>query len=176
MSRPIKHLKISGYKSLKNVDLELKNLNVLIGANGVGKSNLVSYFRLLSAILDRKLQIFVSQQGGAERLLCDGIKYTDAISTEVYFGNNGYLLTLKPTVNGELYFEEERTYFAGNFTSRKLLGSGHTEALLPKYVKEKDPISMYCYDAIKKWRIYHFHDTSDTAAVKGLVLYMIMLI
>jgi hypothetical protein len=92
---------------------------------------------LLSAILDRKLQIFVSQQGGAERLLCDGIKYTDAISTEVYFGNNGYLLTLKPTVNGELYFEEERTYFAGNFTSRKLLGSGHTEALLPKYVKEK---------------------------------------
>lgn len=65
MSRPIKHLKISGYKSLKNVDLELKNLNVLIGANGVGKSNLVSYFRLLSAILDRKLQIFVSQQGGA---------------------------------------------------------------------------------------------------------------
>ena len=166
MSRPIKHLKISGYKSLKNVDLELKNLNVLIGANGVGKSNLVSYFRLLSAILDRKLQIFVSQQGGAERLLCDGIKYTDAISTEVYFGNNGYLLTLKPTVNGELYFEEERTYFAGNFTSRKLLGSGHTETLLPKYIKEKDPISMYCYDAIKKWRIYHFHDTSDTAAVK----------
>ena len=43
MSRPIKHLKIFGYKSLKNVDIELSKLNVLIGANGVGKSNLVSY-------------------------------------------------------------------------------------------------------------------------------------
>ena len=82
-------------------------------------------------------------------------------------GNNGYLLTLKPTVNGELYFEEERTYFAGNFTSRKLLGSGHKRLLPSKYVKEKDPNQCSCYDAIKKWRIYHFHDTKDTeAAVK----------
>ncbi|MDV2456605.1 AAA family ATPase [Acinetobacter towneri] len=167
MSRPIKHLKIFGYKSLKNVDIELSKLNVLIGANGVGKSNLVSYFRLLSAILDKRLQIFVAQQGGAERLLCDGIKSTDEISTEVYFGRNGYLLTLKPTVNGELYFDEERTYFAGDsVTKNKLLGTGHKESLLPQFVENHDQISKYCYDAIKKWRIYHFHDTSDTATVK----------
>lgn len=167
MSRPIKRLKIHGYKSLKSVDLELNKLNVLIGANGVGKSNLVSYFRLLSAILDKKLQVFVAQQGGAERLLCDGIKHTDAISTEVYFGRNGYLLTLKSTVNGELYFEEEKTYFAGDsVTKRTLLGSGHKEALLPLYFEKNDSISRYCYEAIRNWRIYHFHDTSDTAAVK----------
>ena len=46
----IKRLKIDGYKSIKHLDLELSNLNVLIGANGSGKSNFLSFFELLNAI------------------------------------------------------------------------------------------------------------------------------
>ncbi|GEM_PF-3348502 len=32
----LKQLKIKGYKSIKDIDLELRSLNVLIGANGAG--------------------------------------------------------------------------------------------------------------------------------------------
>ena len=39
--RAIDRLTIKGFKSLQDVDLELGRLNVLIGPNGTGKSNLV---------------------------------------------------------------------------------------------------------------------------------------
>ncbi len=35
-------IKIKGYKSIKECDLNLKSLNVLIGCNGAGKSNFIS--------------------------------------------------------------------------------------------------------------------------------------
>lgn len=43
---------ISGFKSIRRMEnLRLSSLNVLIGANGVGKSNFVGYFRMLSELV-----------------------------------------------------------------------------------------------------------------------------
>src|SRR5690625_2381115 len=62
--RQITYLSIQGFKSIRNLDrLRLSNLNVLIGGNGVGKSNFVDYFRMLSEIMAERLQIWVSKQG-----------------------------------------------------------------------------------------------------------------
>lgn len=36
-------ISIEGFKSIKKADLTLGNLNVLIGANGAGKSNLLAF-------------------------------------------------------------------------------------------------------------------------------------
>ena len=59
-NRPfLERLKLSGYKSIREAELELTKLNVLIGANGAGKSNLVSFFSLLPAALDVKLDGYV---------------------------------------------------------------------------------------------------------------------
>jgi predicted ATPase len=44
------HIKIKGFKSIKELDLEMQPINVLIGANGSGKSNFISVFRLLENI------------------------------------------------------------------------------------------------------------------------------
>ena len=45
--KPVDYLTIRGFKSIKSMDrLKLENLNVLIGANGSGKSNFVSYFKM----------------------------------------------------------------------------------------------------------------------------------
>ena len=44
---PLTHIRIENYKSIKRCDLDLNNLNALIGANGTGKTNIldaVSYF------------------------------------------------------------------------------------------------------------------------------------
>ena len=69
-------LSVSGYKSIKNIEnLELKNLNILIGANGSGKSNFISLFRLLkNAIENPELQLYVQKQGKADSLLHFGRK------------------------------------------------------------------------------------------------------
>ena len=52
----IKSLTIAGFKSIESLkQLQLNDLNVLIGANGVGKSNFISYFQLLSELAEGRL-------------------------------------------------------------------------------------------------------------------------
>jgi predicted ATPase len=44
----LKTVTLRGYKSISVLeDFELRNLNVLIGANGAGKSNFIGIFKLL---------------------------------------------------------------------------------------------------------------------------------
>ena len=45
----INHIKIGGFRRLKNIDLPVRPFMVLIGANGVGKTSLLDAFSLLSA-------------------------------------------------------------------------------------------------------------------------------
>ena len=50
----LSRIKISGYKSIRECDVELKKINVLIGANGSGKSNFISAFSFLQNVWDQK--------------------------------------------------------------------------------------------------------------------------
>ena len=45
------------------------------------------------------------------------------------------------------------------------LGSGHKETKLSPTASK---ISSYVFPALKSWKVYHFHDTSDTAKIKGI--------
>ena len=57
MKGAIKKLSIAGFKSIRELkDLELKSLNVLIGANGAGKSNFIQVFRMLMAMSQKNFQ------------------------------------------------------------------------------------------------------------------------
>ena len=61
---------VGGFKSIKNLQpLDLRPVNILIGSNGAGKSNLISFLNLLRAIADGVLQEFVGRAGGGETLL-----------------------------------------------------------------------------------------------------------
>ena len=53
----LSRLVLHGYKSIAECDIELRKLNVLIGANGAGKSNFIGFFRLIGRILDKQLQM-----------------------------------------------------------------------------------------------------------------------
>ena len=156
---------IRGYKSIRALEnFKLHNLNVLIGANGAGKSNFISVFQMLAALADKRLQLYVQEHDGPDALLYGTRKRTSQLEAEFYFGSNGYLVTLIPS--GErLIFERERTWFQGySGEHAHPLGSGHDEARLPD-VKE-DTFAPYVRPAIASWRIYHFHDTSTNAAVR----------
>ena len=82
-------------------------LNVLIGANGAGKSNFISLFVLLQQMIDKKLQSYVSRHGGPDSLLYFGNKETDALAAEFFFGKNGYRFVLTPTQDEQMMFERE---------------------------------------------------------------------
>ncbi len=168
---PIKKLTIKGFKSIKDLDrLQLGSLNVLIGANGVGKSNFVSYFRMLGEMMELRLQTWTTNQGSADRIVSFGIKETLEVESFIEFGLNGYKFTLEPTLDGSFSFIEEKLFFAGPYygDSWESLGSGHKEAKLQEKFKTstKGKVADYCYSSIASWKVFHFHDTSDTAGVK----------
>src|SRR5712692_3433009 len=79
-------ISVAGYKSMRDChDLELGRLNVLIGANGSGKSNLVSFFAFLNAAMKGELQIFVGRTGAAHSLLHFGPKQTSELTGSLHF-------------------------------------------------------------------------------------------
>jgi predicted ATPase len=147
-------------------DFELRSLNVLIGANGAGKSNFIGLFRLLNEMYEQNLQSFIQLQGGPDALLHFGRQTTERLHAEFYFANNGYKFNLVPTNDNRLIFEEELSWFAGVYypsSSSALLGKGHDES---KLKEAKDDYSPYVRGSVSSWRVYHFHDTSERARVK----------
>lgn len=166
-------LTIRGFKSIRKMDdLKLHQLNIMIGANGVGKSNFVSYFRMLSELIEQRLQLWISKQGGVDRIVTYGVKETSAIETIIRFGDNGYDVALEPTSDDGVTFSKEMLYFNGPYygVTRPNLGLGHNESRLEAEMKggASQGIATFCYHAISGWKVFHFHDTSETAAVKRL--------
>jgi len=47
----LKNLSVRGFKTFRELDLELRPINILIGANGAGKSNLISLFKMLHEMM-----------------------------------------------------------------------------------------------------------------------------
>jgi predicted ATPase len=68
----ILRLEIKGYRSLKGVSWEPADLNVVIGPNGTGKSNLLRMLQMISVAAKGGLGKYVQSSGGMEPLVWDG--------------------------------------------------------------------------------------------------------
>lgn len=79
----IERCRIAGFKSIREAEIELGALNVVIGANGAGKSNLVSFFGYLRDALGGRLAQHVGRAGGPNAILYLGTKVTDRMECEI---------------------------------------------------------------------------------------------
>ncbi len=158
-------VKIAGFKSIKSCDVELGKTNVLIGANGVGKTNFISAFSFLQAILSKNLQISVAR-AGVSTLLFDGRKTTDEISLEFDFGQNGYGVCLVPTDDNSLLIRKEYLTYDGSWRNESNISRAVRESQWDSGVG--NGIDLYALPVLKRqsWRVYHFHDTSRGSRVK----------
>ena len=163
-------IQIEGIKSIREMDLPLRKLNVLIGANGAGKSNLIGTFGLLSQLVEGRLQAAVARGGGAAALLHHGPKQTAEMRLALRFGKNGYEARLAPAQGGGVFFENEQCWYQGEGCDKPYqvhLGAGHAESHLPREARaHPGKIATYVLDILRSWKIYHFHDTSPAAPVK----------
>ena len=173
MSDTIKKLTIEGFKSIRKLeDFELRPLNVLIGANGAGKSNFVSFFRLLRELIEQRLQVAVAIESGADACLYLGPKVTRRLTAKIQFGDNRYEIALIPTPDNRFVFAGETAeYYVDSVPHSTFLGSGHFEAKLKGGMDEGGLSEIYSemqhvYRAISSWVVYHFQDTSITAGVR----------
>ena len=178
MQGTLNKLTIKGFKSIQDLsDFKLGNLNIVIGANGAGKSNLVQVFRMLMEMSKKNLSKFILERGGADNFLFNGAKITDSIQIEFEFeslssnsqGTNSYRFELTPTADEKFLVSEERKYFTTNWRS---YGSPAEESRIYDERNEKswdgqwNGVGHFVYQAISNWMVYHFHDTSASAPMR----------
>jgi len=155
---------IRGFKSIKECDLELENINVLIGANGAGKSNFISIFEMLQRILVRELALYTGKKG-ITSLFYNGKEVTDNITAEFSFGDDIYSFEVEWTENDSLFFREESFILAG----KEFLGvGGHSESnALNTLRKVSADVHIPRIMLNPNWCIYQFHDTSPSSRIKS---------
>jgi predicted ATPase len=165
----LESIMIDGYKSIKKLSsraFSLNKLNVLIGANGAGKSNFISFFKMLRALIEQNLQIYVEKEGGVDALLHYGRKETNCILGTITIAQHSgtYHFTLNPTQDNRFIFRQEVIYYEDvEQGSQKCLSEGHKEAIIKDYINH---IDKEIYQIISSFRIYHFQDTGVSAKVK----------
>jgi predicted ATPase len=172
-TRKLDRIFVRNFKSIRELDLELKALNVLVGANGSGKSNFISLFTFLNRIVNEDLQAHTGKAGGANSLLYFGRKISDSLMIKLEFANktNGYELILEPTDEDSFLFQDERIWVHDKSRGRpysEQSGSGHRESFLRNYAEKHGRIAKDVFSNISSWKLYHFHDTSESAKVKLL--------
>ena len=148
---PLDWISVAGFRSIARLDrLPLRPINVLIGANGSGKSNLIQVFALLRAWHLGKLDEYVAETGGADRNLHFGAKVTNRLRVGITFKNDQtYDLDLKPAFDDRLRLNERSVGPA----SPSLPGGKETTRLFEAMEHER----------LDRWRVYHFHDTGKGA-------------
>lgn len=170
----LRRIRLQGYKSIQSMDLELRSLNVLIGVNGAGKSNLVSFFKLLNEMMGQRLQQHIATSGRAQAILHFGPKVTPQLEAELSFdvdnGTDTYRMRLIHAAGDTLTFAEEelRMLQAGSEGEPgvRQLGSGHQETGLRGEAENGKPMAKLFRRLLNNCRVFHFHDTSPTARAR----------
>lgn len=151
-------IRIFGYKSFKKLEVQLHPINLLIGANGAGKSNFLSLFEMLGNVYEKRLGAYVAQVGGVDKLLYQGRKVTDKIDLELRQDKNFYHLELMEA-DGKLMIQNEAVGYS-NFPARfesVNINQYADESKLKEYVGTRS--GDYLNEYISQIRKFHFHDT-----------------
>jgi predicted ATPase len=174
MTARLTRVRVAGFRSIKDVELELGPATVLIGPNGAGKSNLLGALTMTRMLAFESLQLFVSRRGGATFLMHYGPQKTPVVELSLEFqgdqGLNAYEARLGYGADESLLFLDERAGFRkdpGADWQWHLMGAGHRESRL------REEAELHATPRTVRWLLrhlnfYHFHDTSTSSSLRTL--------
>jgi len=175
----LKSVAISGYKSILRAEIALSPVTLLVGANSAGKSNFISFFRLLNFQMSDGLQMFVGLSGGADALLHYGGRTSPVMEATLDFenqdGDNRYDIRLAHAAGDTLIFAEERlTFLRRGHTGEPFVWSqaGHRETLITRIARTGETNRSITKTArvfrslLQSCQVYQFHDTSAQARIR----------
>ena len=169
------NLSLKGFKTIRElVDFKPRPLNILIGANGAGKTNFISFFRLMSRMMSERLQEYVAEVGGARSLLHEGPDRTREIEAEISLetenGMNEYVFRLFYAAGDILVFADEKYRFSRQgypaVAPWSTLGVGHKETKLVSAAATNDTARVLLA-LLRKCIGHQFHNTSATSRIRG---------
>ena len=166
----ITYIEIKRFKSINELSIDLKPINILIGSNGVGKSNFISFFKLVGAIFNRNLQRYIMDEK-VDNILYFGMKRSESLYGKMIFdsekgNNNAYFFELVVDKYGGMFISKEGSGFNVNkdddnhnyFRDLNLL-----ESKIPTSTAFRDNFLRF---HLKHLQIFHFHDTSSTSFLR----------
>jgi len=172
MQNYLDYISIKGFRSIRAIEkLKLRPINILIGANGSGKSNFVEIFSFLNAIRRGRLRNYTAERGGADTILHFGSKITPFIYFKISFNDeiNGYEILLRTTDKDEFYLDDDELCWFWNKKHPKpltyLLQSEGGEAGISQPQPAQE-VPHWVQRRLDSWRVYHFHDTSQQSPIK----------
>lgn len=179
-ARPSKlsKLKLEGYKSFQKETIDFGDVTVLLGANGAGKSNLVSFFGMLGFLSTGALQEFIGRAGHSDSILFGGRKTTPQLRAEVEFVREDapggertttYRMRLGDAAPDTLIFLQESVrYLRSGMEQPEVISleSGHRESRLKEKADEGKTTCRVLLHLLSGCRAYHFHDTSPQANIR----------
>ncbi|QKJ31565.1 AAA family ATPase [Mucilaginibacter mali] len=170
---------IRNFKSIRDSGpIRINPLNILIGSNGAGKSNFIGFFKFLNMLFEQQLQNHISRKGRADGFMYFG-RRSKFIGGEIIFTNednrisNRYSFKMEPDQSNSLFFSEEYSdYNMKTKTSndeiswslKKINSGGPSESRLQD---DGSVRSQFLRDFFKSFKVFHFHDTSDSSKLKG---------
>jgi len=186
----IKSAEIQNFKSIKNSGvIELGNINVLIGANGSGKSNFIEFFNFLKKIASEELRTYIKRNGslekdGIDNILHFGKKNSNFLSAKIsfycettsYAYNNdiedGYIFDLILDIDNRFVFDKEIGFYIkdGFYYDYRIDGNDiddDVETSLRIKPNSQGKRNKHILNYIDLFKIYHFNDTSMTSNMKS---------
>ena len=150
---------IRGFKSIARLEnFELRKRNILVGANGSGKSNFLEFFAFLRAICGFALPFlpvsglanYCAVHGGCETILHNGSKTTSSLKASLDSEGTTFSLELLPTADNSLVFARHNDAPANE--GSRAVGKEELE-------NRQSPL----HKAVASWQLFHFR-TTDMAA------------
>ena len=147
---------IQGYKSIKDATIELKPINILIGANGSGKSNFLSFFEFLNRLYDRRLQEYVALNGGMEKMLYGGLNGAKDITSTIVFAKNisDFSFKIERGLASFVFVEEDLKYI--NF--QKKVSTFDSESYAKRAIHDRNRTE-HMVSQLEDLKKYHLNDT-----------------
>lgn len=175
-NRKLSRLEIRGFKSIAYdtpLKLQFGDVNILLGANGAGKSNIISFFKMLSYMTTGAFQQYIAQYGTSEFFLYYGAKKTPALSATLRFDGSDcydiYSFCLANAVPNRLIISSEEIQWknkksGSNKPGSRQLKSDFNESALTSTsdITEKSVLRL-----VSGCKVYQFSDSSASAAMRA---------
>lgn len=169
----LKKVTISGFKSIslnRPLTIELGNINVLLGANGSGKSNIISFFKMLNFMMSGSFQLFVEKAGTNQVFLNYGSKHTSVIKGKMCFEDNthfdNYTFQLTHATPDRLIISSEEIFWGEkkrNHPQTIALASDFKESAL---INSEDRTVKVIRRILTNCKVYQFHDSSAESPIR----------
>lgn len=170
----LKEIYLSGYKSYGQINepIQFEDINIIIGANGAGKSNFISFLEMIAFIAKDDFSDYVAGNGYATSLVHARRERIDHIKGRLVFADDQnrdeYSITIKQGVDGGLFISNETVVYQASDYSRpyqhQYESSGKRTALIE--AAETDHTARIMLNILKGCRIYHFNDTSINSKMR----------